>query len=240
MRVFKNCFFVFVLALGLLFTPVVGRALTIDFGVAAPTPGTISYNGLGGPLVGTNIQVDNVVDNDVGAPVYTVINGLLNFTTGNLTGTSAGPPPVWNFGGGPLTTITIVGGVGLDLNSDGDFTDAGESIIIPAGTTLLSGNFGTAYVTVSGTFKIAGSAFFDIKDDDLVTLFGGDPSKIPSWNGNFNISFNAAGSPPAGFTSTSVLSGDVVNTPVPEPATMLLLGSGLLGIGIYARRRFKK
>ena len=232
----------FALVLGLLFTPVVGNALTIDFGVIAPTPGgSIFYTVAGGPLVGTNIQVDNLVDLDVGAPVYTVINGLLNFTTGSLTGTSVGPPPVWNFGGGPLTTITIVGGVGLDLNNDGDFIDPGESIFIPIGTTLLTGNFGTAYVTVTqGNFKIAGSGFFDTKDDALVRLLGGDPSQIPSWLGNFNISFQAPGSPPDTFTSTTVFSGDIVNTPIPEPATMLLLGSGLIGLAGFARKRFKK
>jgi hypothetical protein len=229
MRISKNWLWV------ILLTAVVGLGLPsapawadpqLDFGVVAPTPGTISYLGGANPLVGTNIEVDNVAgiggtpaNNNV---VLAVTGGLMNFTTGNLTGSTA---TTWSFGGGPLTTITITGGI--------------PALLIPDGTTLLSGTFGVATVTdLGGSFKIAGSSFADTKNETLASYYG--MGGFPGWNGHFNISFETNATAPSAFTSVELFSGDVVNTPVPEPATMLLLGSGLIGLAGFARKKFKK
>jgi len=207
----------------------------LDFGAISPTPGTISYAGGATPLVGTNIQIDNV--GGINTPSndgtnFDCFGCLLNFTTGNLTGSTA---QSWDFGGGG--SISLVGKV--DANGDHllNLGDIGFLGAVP----LLSGSFASAQVSKqasSATFKIAGAAFSDVKDSDLIELFGLGALGSTGYSGGFNLSFSAAGSPPSAFTSSTVLSGDVVNAPpIPEPASVFLMGSALFGLGVIARRR---
>lgn len=217
---------------GLAFSSTAHAFPQLDFGVIAPTSGSISYAGGANPLVGTNIEVDNVVKLiavATGVDMRNCISCTLNFTTGNFVSSTA---TSWTFGGGG--TISIVGGV--DLTNDGDANDAGD---IPVGTTLLSGSFqavpsGPTVLSLGGTNRIAGAAFLDTKHPDLTAFYG-----MPDgpYSGFFNLSFQASGTPPGGFSSIQVFSGDIINEPVDLPSSLLLLGSGLVGFAYLTARR---
>ncbi len=173
----------------------------IDFNMAAPTTGSLSYAGGSTALNGSYIEVDNIVG--IGTPsnagtTITCDSCLLTFTTGANTGG-------WDFGSGG--SISIIGGA----------STAG----IGTGSTLLSGTFNSAsvYQVVPGefNFEILGAGFNDTKHPDLLTYFGITSNDFV---GGLNLSFKIDGAPNVGdaFDSEILYSGDVVNTLVPVPA----------------------
>lgn len=154
----------------------------------------------------------------------------------------------WDFGGGIVSYTPAVMGAPVFLD-EGDFFDVTVGTIsIPAslgvGTATLEVDFDmpapAGTVSDEGDFAVVSLLFFTLGAIDF-----GDPETFGydyngATGGLMEVDFNNLAGVTGGTSVDITARITNVHDPIPEPATMVLLGFGIIGLAGISRKKFKK